>query len=59
MCELYLNRPMFSGTSEMDQLNKLLSVLGYPYIYINILIWLEPSRRVNGQKEIGWLLRRD
>jgi serine/threonine protein kinase len=28
MCELYLNRPMFSGNSEMDQLNKILSTLG-------------------------------
>lgn len=30
MAELFLGRPMFDGKSEMDQLHKIFSVLGYP-----------------------------
>jgi serine/threonine protein kinase len=30
MAEMYLNRPLFPGTSESDQLTRILSVLGTP-----------------------------
>lgn len=30
VAEMYLNRPLFLGTSEMDQISKIVSVLGSP-----------------------------
>ena len=30
MAELYLNRPLFPGTTEADQLTRILTVLGTP-----------------------------
>ena len=32
MCEMYLQRPLFPGTSEMDQLFKICAVLGTPSV---------------------------
>jgi len=30
VAEMYLNRPMFLGNSEMDQISKIVSILGSP-----------------------------
>ena len=30
MAELYMGRPIFPGTSELDQLTRIVSVLGTP-----------------------------
>lgn len=32
VAEMYLNRPLFQGNSEMDQISKIVSVLGSPGI---------------------------